>query len=188
MKISVWFDECHNGPGCADCADGVEQNWIVSLDQDDDCGPSDTLSTHDDREDAINAAQDEADKRYLPIEILPRRVGGDDGRMIPAPACLCTGCGCDEPATGTDDAGVNVCDECADYSSTEDGDVICSRMTEGGKHCHACGGTIDWSHIQTRQGGGNFRMGACTCGPEAWRDEERGSNNWTQSYNAGSER
>ena len=43
------------------------------------------------------------------------------------PRCECVGCGCDQPATTTDDASVPVCDDCAYYTVTDDGDVLCSR-------------------------------------------------------------
>ena len=43
------------------------------------------------------------------------------------PECQCTGCGCSEPATCTDDSGIPVCAECQEYTTDDDGSVVCSR-------------------------------------------------------------
>jgi hypothetical protein len=42
------------------------------------------------------------------------------------PQCSCS-CGCDEPATYTDDGGNACCAACAEYTTTYDGETICSR-------------------------------------------------------------
>jgi hypothetical protein len=55
----------------------------------------------------------------------------DDERwheLVGWPKCQCCSCGCDDPATTTDDASVPVCEACAEYTTDGDGDVICSRM------------------------------------------------------------
>lgn len=41
--------------------------------------------------------------------------------------CECWCCGCSEPATTRDDAGLDVCDECRDYATDDDGTVVCAR-------------------------------------------------------------
>lgn len=43
------------------------------------------------------------------------------------PECVCTGCGCTNLATTTDDGGVPVCSECVDYAVDDNGDVVCAR-------------------------------------------------------------
>lgn len=44
--------------------------------------------------------------------------------------CECPDCGCDEPATTTDDGGNEVCAACAEYATDEDGETHCSRCDE----------------------------------------------------------
>jgi hypothetical protein len=46
------------------------------------------------------------------------------------PDCGCTACGCSEPATGTDDSGVAVCEACSDYTVDDDGEVHCSQCED----------------------------------------------------------
>lgn len=60
--------------------------------------------------------------------------------------CACPDCGCDEPATTTDDGGTAVCEACAEYAVDEDGDTYCSRRAEyvdagewTGGGMHGCG-------------------------------------------------
>ena len=90
--------------------------------------------------------------------------------------CNCN-CHCSEPATTTDDNGVPVCLACASYTVDDDGDVVCSRMTEGGTVCHICYDDIEWGCIQTGSGRSNYTEGTCQCSPEyGWYLEERG--NW----------
>jgi hypothetical protein len=43
------------------------------------------------------------------------------------PKCQCGCCGCEEPATCTDDSGTEVCDDCQEYTTDDEGNVICSR-------------------------------------------------------------
>lgn len=97
---------------------------------------------------------------------------------IEVQGCECAGCNCGRPATTTDDGGVPVCRACSDYMCTEDGDVVCGRMSVG-TDCHVCHEEIEWSGICTGNPGSgspNYRHGACQCGDHAWLDEERG--NW----------
>lgn len=92
-----------------------------------------------------------------------------------AVGCECSACSCDEPATTTDDSGVDVCEECSEYTVDASGEVICSRQTGGFACCHECDQEIGWSRIQTGQPGvSNWRTGSCDCGSEAWMDEDRG--------------
>ena len=46
------------------------------------------------------------------------------------PECACTACGCSEPATCTDDGGVEVCAACSDYTVDGDGEVHCSQCDD----------------------------------------------------------
>ena len=65
------------------------------------------------------------------------------------PKCECT-CGCDEPATRTDDAGMPVCGACSDYATDDDGEVVCSRSgrTEQVTECCGAGGqTRSWTRV-----------------------------------------
>jgi hypothetical protein len=55
------------------------------------------------------------------------------------PECQCTCCGCDEPATCTDDGGIEVCDACQDYTTDDEGTVICSRDERTEVVCESCG-------------------------------------------------
>jgi hypothetical protein len=55
------------------------------------------------------------------------------------PTCECSGCGCDEPATMTDDADVPVCDECSDYALDDAGEVHCSREDDVEIVTESCG-------------------------------------------------
>jgi len=91
--------------------------------------------------------------------------------------CQCTGCSCDAEATTTDDQGIPVCDECASYCIDEDGEVICSRLTDGFSRCHVCHQEIEWGSTQTGNpgsGAASVRLGSCDCG-DAWTDTERGT-------------
>lgn len=88
--------------------------------------------------------------------------------------CTCT-CGCTEPATTIDDGGNHSCEECADYYTTEDGDVVCSRK-QGETECRHCGEAIEWCSIQTNggPGPGNWREGTCGCEGREWIETEHG--------------
>jgi hypothetical protein len=55
------------------------------------------------------------------------------------PQCQCTGCGCDEPATTTDDGGNAVCEPCANYTCDDDGCVVCSRDPRTETVVESCG-------------------------------------------------
>lgn len=85
--------------------------------------------------------------------------------------CECDSCACDQDATTTDDGGAHVCDACADYYTTEDGEVVCSR-TQDETTCRHCDQPIEWGHIQTRQYEANWREGRCEC--RTWLSTERG--------------
>ena len=52
--------------------------------------------------------------------------------------CQC-GCDCEEDATVLDDGGDWVCRACADYTTDEDGDVICSRDHRAETVTECCG-------------------------------------------------
>ena len=85
--------------------------------------------------------------------------------------CQC-GCGCDSAATGADDNGVAVCDECAVMMFGPDG-IVCGRLTHGWTQCHECGDALDWGGIVTgRPGEQNHCEARCSCGE--WRNNERG--------------
>ena len=102
--------------------------------------------------------------------------------------CECQGCGCPNQATTTDDGGVPVCDQCAEYFVSNDGEVVCGRMTARGcwipsatgglKACHDCQSDIDWGCIETGNHPGdgtpNFVRGRCSCTGRVWRNEDRG--------------
>ena len=55
------------------------------------------------------------------------------------PTCQCTCCGCDEPAVTTDAGGIEVCDECADYTTDDDGGVVCSKDDRTETVTESCG-------------------------------------------------
>jgi hypothetical protein len=86
--------------------------------------------------------------------------------------CECR-CGCDEPATTTDDGDNHVCEACAEYTVTDDGECYCSRVAGGdGVSCHECYERIDWGGILAGQPGvANWREGSCVCGESAWIDK-----------------
>lgn len=87
--------------------------------------------------------------------------------------CEC-GCGCEELATTTD-GGERLCDSCADYYVTDDGDVVCSREQDD-RTCRYCGQVIEWGCIQTGQPGvANWVDGRCGCDGREWCQTERGS-------------
>lgn len=89
-----------------------------------------------------------------------------------AKRCECLPCGCCEDATTTDDNGIPVCDECSSYYTTDDGDVVCSRV-QGDDSCRHCGAAIKWSGIMTGAPGvSNWRDGSCSC--REWTQTERG--------------
>jgi hypothetical protein len=95
--------------------------------------------------------------------------------------CSCSDCGgCDEPATTTDDAGNDVCDECSVYMALRTGENVCSRATDDFTVCHECGETIDWSGVLT--GPPDHRLGDCKCGKSAWRNDENGGSWDRHSY------
>jgi hypothetical protein len=66
------------------------------------------------------------------------------------PVCECTGCGCGELATQTDDNGVPVCAECAAYVVDDDGDVICSRSGNIEEVVEWGGGSGNSCHVSYR--------------------------------------
>lgn len=55
------------------------------------------------------------------------------------PECECTACGCSNPATTTDDGGIPVCWECANYTVDTDGDVHCMRCGDVEMVSESCG-------------------------------------------------
>ena len=55
------------------------------------------------------------------------------------PKCACTACGCSEPATCTDDGGVEVCGACSDYAVDDDGEVHCSNCDDVEIITESCG-------------------------------------------------
>lgn len=55
------------------------------------------------------------------------------------PECECGGCGCDEPATTTDDSSIPVCGACSEYTCDDDGDVRCSNMDDVEIVTESCG-------------------------------------------------
>lgn len=99
--------------------------------------------------------------------------------------CRCL-CGCTEPATGTDDQGELVCDECRSYWLRPDGDVVCARQCGGGDTCPDCHESINWGGILTGDPGSgqsNWREGSCGCPGREWTHRESGSwNNLDLSY------
>ena len=102
---------------------------------------------------------------------------------IEPPTCECA-CGCVESATTTDDGGIPVCDVCATYMVTDDGDIVCRGMGLG-ETCHVCRASIQWGGIRTGDpgsGASNYRDGTCECGEDAWRVEEAGGSWDRYSY------
>ena len=84
--------------------------------------------------------------------------------------CECS-CGCSEPATQRCESE-HVCDECSNYYTTADGEVVCSREQDTGG-CRHCSEAIVWGPIQTGQPGvANWRDGRCSC--RKWTETERG--------------
>jgi hypothetical protein len=55
------------------------------------------------------------------------------------PGCECSGCGCSEPATCTDDQGIPTCAACQDYTTTDDGEVLCGNCTGVETVVESCG-------------------------------------------------
>jgi hypothetical protein len=89
--------------------------------------------------------------------------------------CSCGCCGCDEPATDTDEGGNPSCAACLTYLSLDDGTLVCSRQTEDFSKCHECYEDISWTGILTgTPGQSNYRLGDCGCGKDVWRNEEIG--------------
>jgi len=73
---------------------------------------------------------------------MRRYVDHDDDPILDLPGwptCECSACGCDEPATTTDDGGTAVCATCADYAIDEDGDVHCARCGDVEEVVECCG-------------------------------------------------
>ena len=91
-----------------------------------------------DRREIIEAAA--ADKiGELAFRALDRHREDEDLHDLPGwPKCQCSACGCDEPATTTDE-GEEVCGACADYVVDEDGDVHCSRLNDVEIVSESCG-------------------------------------------------
>lgn len=94
--------------------------------------------------------------------------------------CRCTcNCGCNDSAAIIDSSsGELVCDECSIYLVDDDGEVICSKVTNGFSICHICHEIIKWGCIQTGNPGSgspNYIEGSCKCG-DSWLEECRG--NW----------
>ena len=81
--------------------------------------------------DAGKLVWDECHNRHKMVEMCASWPGW--------PTCQCTCCGCDEPATTTDDGSVEVCDACADYTCDDDGCVVCSRDERTEVVTESCG-------------------------------------------------
>ena len=98
----------------------------------------------------------EAGSRYSRHQVIEAAASGKIGKLafralrderddetlqaLPGwPECQCSACGCAEPATTTDDGGVPVCDECADYAVDDDGDVHCARCGDVEIVTESCG-------------------------------------------------
>jgi hypothetical protein len=91
--------------------------------------------------------------------------------------CQCQ-CGCTREATTTDDSGVPVCGECATYMVTDDGEVVCARMTDGFQQCHVCKAPIQWGpilNVSPSLGAPSYRIGRCACPGREWSDEHHGT-------------
>lgn len=56
-----------------------------------------------------------------------------------APVCDCSACDCDEPAVMTDDGGNAVCEACENYTTGDDGEVLCSRCNGVETVVESCG-------------------------------------------------
>lgn len=56
-----------------------------------------------------------------------------------APGCECPSCGCDEPATTTDDGANRVCAACEEYTTDDDGETLCSRCEGVETVVESCG-------------------------------------------------
>ncbi len=84
----------------------------------------------------------------------PGRVAWDCGAGNPAlpgwPKCECNAC--DNPATGTDDGGNPVCDECREYAVDEDGDAHCATHSDDveivTESCGAGGQTRSYARLR----------------------------------------
>lgn len=97
------------------------------------------------------------------------------------PQCACP-CGCSNDAVDLDE-GEPVCAECQEYTTTEDGEIICSAATNGFTECHQCHDDIDWGGIVTgAPGSPNTRHGTCECAK--WTNEENGGNWDRYAYEA----
>lgn len=69
------------------------------------------------------------------------------------------------------------CPDCADYSITPAGDVLCAyHDLDGGYRCPDCGQSIDWGPVQTGTRP-NRIYGRCGCSGRRWLKEDRGG--WT---------
>ena len=114
-----------------------------------------------------------ADPAVTPAQIREGwKQAGEEARVHAASRKCACACGCVEVATTTDDTGVHVCAECADYYTTDGGDVVCSRE-QGDDTCRHCSQPIEWGSIQTGQPGvANWRDGRCSC--RGWTSTDRG--------------
>jgi hypothetical protein len=87
--------------------------------------------------------------------------------------CGCS-CICVNEATEIDDeGGFPVCDDCVDYYTTDNGEVVCSREQDDDT-CRHCDESIQWGRIETGEPGvANAMHGRCRC--RDWSRIERGS-------------
>jgi hypothetical protein len=97
------------------------------------------------------------------IELIAE-VHGPLGEVEEPQSCECD-CGCGEAATQVEQ-GTHLCDECAIYTVTEDGDVLCARAVCPTCHEDAVEASLD--------SGGNddVRVRSCACLREAEATEE----------------
>lgn len=68
------------------------------------------------------------------------------------PKCACTGCGCDEPATCTDEQSVEVCGVCSEYTIDNDGKVHCANCDDVEIVTESCGAGLQirsWARLKT---------------------------------------
>lgn len=64
---------------------------------------------------------------------------GEEWEDFGWPQCECTGCDCDEPATCTDDQGIPTCTGCQDYTTDDDGNVLCAKCDGVETVVESCG-------------------------------------------------
>lgn len=146
--------------------------WCYSAWTASECDHSDTVGLPDD---ASETEVVEEVQTWWPRATVTRV---PDVTAPQAEECECS-CGCSEHATTTDDSGIPVCAACADYYTTDNGDVVCSREQDA-RSCRHCSEDIVWGRIQTGQPGvPNWRDGHCSC--RQWTETERGGDQWELS-------